>query len=331
LLTGCANGVNSDDGAAASSVTATPAQRFPLDEYLDSIVGTHLSNEARIQQWEQQNQRRIELVTQCMHDAGFEYDDNNIPGLVRFGGTGPELADSRPLDNRNWVSQYGYQIVSRDRTSIDFDGVFPEHDLTETELAAFHRTLSGPPCEEWGEVDRIGCSTPTDWTRREIAEMQGCEGQAQLQIWDESPTGLSYSDEFASLFEAIEYFQVEFRRVIGDEEIDWAACMANNGHPGFERRENEDVFSFWSLPERQIVDADWSIVTRPGNPTLANSPALQELLEQEINLALADLDCRTAVDYRARQTARRIAAETQFINDHQPELAALRDAAEQRG
>jgi len=44
----------------------------------------------------------------------------------------------------------------------------------------------------------------------------------------------------------------------------------------------------------------------------------------------ADLDCRNQVDFVAREQERRIAAETQFVNDHRVALEALRDAAEQR-
>jgi len=53
-------------------------------------------------------------------------------------------------------------------------------------------------------------------------------------------------------------------------------------------------------------------------------------LEREINTALADYDCRIAVDYQARQDARRTELETQFIADHRADLEALRAAAEQR-
>lgn len=48
-------------------------------------------------------------------------------------------------------------------------------------------------------------------------------------------------------------------------------------------------------------------------------------------MAVADLNCRIAVDYQARLDAARFAAETQFVADHQTALRALRDAFEQRG
>jgi len=52
--------------------------------------------------------------------------------------------------------------------------------------------------------------------------------------------------------------------------------------------------------------------------------------EREIDMALADFDCRVAVDYDARQAAVVNETETQFVNDHRSALEALRSAFEQR-
>jgi len=53
------------------------------------------------------------------------------------------------------------------------------------------------------------------------------------------------------------------------------------------------------------------------------------LRERELEIALADFDCRVASDFSARQEARRIEIETQFVDDHHAALTALRAAAEQ--
>jgi len=102
--------------------------------------------------------------------------------------------------------------------------------------------------------------------------------------------------------------------------------MAAAGHAGLERQfEAHDAF-FEELNQAMVTWA-W-----PGGqqPTPDNSTEAAKWHEREVQLALTDLRCRDATDYRARRDARRIEVETQFFNDNRAALNALRDAIEQR-
>jgi len=98
--------------------------------------------------------------------------------------------------------------------------------------------------------------------------------------------------------------------------------MAGKGHPGFAQQ--RDAF-------RKIMDLNFAARTSAGfDDNDADSPALSELREQEINLALADFHCRELTSYWDRYNELRNQKERQFIADNLPTLEALRDALEQR-
>jgi len=320
--------------AASDDVAVSKQQRFPLDEYLSVIDGTDLSFEEQNRQWEDRQARETELITQCMHDAGFEYDPDNLPGMRSTAFSGIVDRSLLRWNDRDWVAQWGYGITNSPlegnfrlspggRSSFFSDGLdeLPEHDLSEAEQAAFSRALNGPPCEEWGVVESLGhgatsCAAPRDWTLRQLNEVSGCRGQAWIQFNDESPEGLRQSDEFLGLFDAINQLRAELRNEITDADRDWATCMADAGFPNFERQIDAEN-NIWGRR-----DTFW----RPSLPPTQ----LNELAEREIDTALADFDCRVGVDYEARRNAHRTELETQFVTDHRQALEALRDAAEQR-
>ena len=314
-MAACSTSASHDSAAAELPAYTGPV--FPLDEYLASILGTDLSEEERQQQIERDNQRREELITQCMFDAGFEYHSPEQVGWAVENEAARELA--RP-DDLDWVTQWGYRITYMPTTQAIqiISGSNLDSDMTPGERAAFQRALFGPPCAEVGEIQDNGtCIFPIGaW---------GCQGQATQQLLDESPSGLQLVDEFVPLFEAIAQMREELRENVAPEEIDWAACMADNGFSGFERRNNPA--SFMSYPETQIWEDYARIVTDYGR----NSPELTALENLEIEMAITDLNCRVQVNYQARQDATRIAAETQFVADHRSQLEAIRAAAEQRG
>jgi hypothetical protein len=202
------------------------------------------------------------------------------------------------------------------------------YGLSESELDAFIRALWGPPPSEWaepihGESSFYWTYDMSDFTTEQIWEHSGCLGQSMLIMMGDQPIGLFHSDEFAPLFEAINQMRNELGQEKTEAEGDWLACMADAGYPNIERREDAQNH-IWSARDR--------IRSSPGGfrATAETSREMAALLEREIQTALADLDCRTAVDFQNRQDARRIEVETQFVSDHRLALEALRDAAEQR-
>jgi hypothetical protein len=58
-------------------------------------------------------------------------------------------------------------------------------------------------------------------------------------------------------------------------------------------------------------------------------PKLKELKDQEIDMALADLDCREEVDYTLRVAEVTTKLEERFVKDHREEFDALEAAVAQ--
>lgn len=94
--------------------------------------------------------------------------------------------------------------------------------------------------------------------------------------------------------------------------------MADAGEPGFAtQQEATDSIS-------QELNAYYENQTE----YIEDDPALDELGEREIALALVDLDCREKVDYRAQYQKVTYALEEQFVADHKAELDAFKADAE---
>jgi hypothetical protein len=73
-------------------------------------------------------------------------------------------------------------------------------------------------------------------------------------------------------------------------------------------------------------------VDMSGEPSASGEPdqaAMDALAEREVELALADLDCREETDYRDRHAAITREVEQQFIDDHKAELDAMIASVEQ--
>lgn len=72
-----------------------------------------------------------------------------------------------------------------------------------------------------------------------------------------------------------------------------------------------------------VYDAAGDQVVEPTDPKLVT------VKDEEIELALADLDCREKTDYTAVHKKVQDALEQRFIDDHRAELDALKADAEQ--
>jgi len=321
LITGaCSNSAAVTDSGAET----TPATQGPLTEFLTSLSGgAQLSQEEQARHFDERNRRQQDLIAQCMAEAGFEY----IPNL---GATTVSFSDPnlwRP-DDRDWVAQYGYGTVNDPYRNIGPNELLadeppytdPNADLlaamSEAEATAWQQAL-------WGVLSQTDDDSGDGHT--------GCWGWASAETDDDAALhAVTMSDEFAPLVEALQRFSDVQWTEITEADRDWVNCMADAGHPGFEHRYDArnsiqtEQNEFWNNFDWESWDDGIG-----GMPNPSDFPELAELGEREIELALADLDCRVTVDLQARNLAHQIAAETQFFNDHRAELEALRSAIEQ--
>ena len=295
-LSACARPGASNSSAAPSSIaTENPVQSFPLDAFLPAIWLENPDEQQRMQ-LEAEYQFREQYVTQCMHDAGFVYDPNNLPGNIFWSFGSPQNVRTEELwrpHDRDWIAQWGYGIVNPPEF-LGFnteDSRSEDNNLSDAEIEAFSQALFGQ----------------MDFT----AENGGCVGAA-IAAWREADASNALlSNQFAPLHEALINMLNELNAEVSEAERDWTWCMADAGFPGFERQ-NDARFSIMDIPMFDLSPEEHAALT-----------------ELEITTALADFDCRVATNFQARQDERRIAAETQFIQDHRHDLAALQSAMEQ--
>lgn len=292
----------------------------PLNEYMSAMWGGNLSPEEQEAQWAEQNRLREEAIAECMTDEGFEYIPVDSSGGIIITD---EEDDPWKPDDRDWVAQYGYGMVNspgmEEEMPVEEEGpVDPNQEyiesLSESEMQAYYEVLYGPePPEEAYEDEDF------DWDSWD----RGCQAAGDEAVGDDSQA-LYESEEFKPLFTAIEEFYTSAQENEGMAELqqEWSSCMADAGHPGFETQ----MAAQESIIEK--TNAFWEDYTDYENdPT--ETPEMQAIAEEEVELALADLDCREKTDFRQEELRIQFELEEQFIAEHKAELDALKAAAEQ--
>lgn len=288
----------------------------PLNAYLTNGTGDMSEEELNEHFMEQQTQVE-ELVAVCMSDEGFEY----IPvDQTQYYSGSVSTGEEWDPESREWVEQYGYG-------AIDFPGRDDQPDpediptdpnaeyvesLSESEMTAYYETLYGPgPDEE--EIGEDG-SYEYDW------QEAGCYGAAQHEVQGDDPYS---SEQHKPVMDAINAFYTDVQNdpALADLNRAWSSCMTEAGFPGFATQ-----------PEAQnsIYDEINAFYESRPDGAEMDDPEYLAIGEKEIELALADLDCREETDYRQASLKIQFELEEKFIQDHQAELDALKAALEQQ-
>ncbi|KAA9085563.1 hypothetical protein F6B42_12515 [Microbacterium radiodurans] len=303
IVTGCSGG----DAAPSEDDIS------PIGEYFQAFYGGDLSSEEQEARYAAENTEREELVAQCMTDQGFEYIP--MPSSTGVFDSGVEW---KPED-REFVAQWGYGAVkypgADEQPEPEQMTEDPNADyvasLSESEQTAFYEALYGPtPTEE--EMSEDG-SYEYNW------ETAGCNGWASHEVSGDDPT---QADEFADVMDAINTFYESSASLPAIAELDraWASCMDGAGYPGFASQSDAQNSIY------EEINGLWNENTPETGP---DPSAMDEIHEREVELALADLDCRDETDYRTAYQKAQFAAEEQFVADHKTELEAMKAAAEQ--
>jgi hypothetical protein len=319
LISGCSAG-NSCTAASAiteistveTELAAQPVGRSPLDEYLSLVLGLGLSHDEQLSHFTAQNVRQEELTAQCMNNLGFDY--------AIYAQRNPVLTNddlTRPLNDPDWLSQWGYGILESPNGAVQIPiierGTFTENDPN----IRIFETLSEGEQEQWlnalwGEV------TDVDDYGFVLDEVIGCIDIARESSQEFTPFSIFLTDEFAPLFNSWVEMTWMLHEDISEADRDWASCMADAGFSGLYRQIDAEIGIHNAIVE-VLADEDVSV------------ELLDYFREREIETALADFNCRNLVNFAVRRAAHEHVVEAQFVNDHRLALAALRDAAEQRG
>lgn len=283
----------------------------PLNSYLNAQAG--MSEEEMNEHFAAQQQSIEEAVAECMTEQGFEY----IPVDQSQYGGGMVSGDEWDPDSREWVEEYGYGAVnfpgSEQKPEQEFVDPNQEYvqSLSESEMAAYYETLHGPQPteEELGE----------DGSYEYDPENAGCYGSAQLEVTGDDPYS---SEEFKPIMDAINelYSEMQNDPALSELNAAWSSCMAEAGYSGFATQQDaqnsiyDEINAYYEGQTEHVED----------------DPALAEIQEGEIALALADLECRESTDYRQQSLRLQFEIEERFVQEHKAELEALKAALQEQ-
>ncbi|GAB2452896.1 hypothetical protein [Xylanimonas ulmi] len=279
----------------------------PLEAFFSDVYGG----------WDEaeQNAKQLkveEAVARCMTAEGFEYTP------VDYSTTGSIEAAEIDFTSREYTEQHGYGILNQDDASFEA----PEEDnlvdpngeyiasLSESEQTAYFEALYGG--SEF-EVDE----EPT------LAD-QGCYGAAQLEVHGAEQEEVFESEEIQAFSDDMDVLQstIENDPRVSDVNAAWASCMADAGFGGYATPQDamDDFF------ERS--NALWENV----DPESTEAPTPSEADKKaERDTALADFDCKEKVKYEATERTVRFEHEKEYVDTHQAELAAVKDAFQKAG
>ena len=323
VLGGCASSGEAEEPAAKDS---------PLTEFMSSAFGGDLSPEEQEKKYAESDRQREELVAQCMTEEGFEYTPNVQNVSFSMGS-----ADEWNPDSREWVSQYGYGMINypgqedmESGSETEYVDVNADYvaSLPESEQTAFYEALNGPFLDA-DEMPADGEMMEWDWTTA------GCYGWASHEI-DGDDAGTA--EEHQPLMDSMNtlYEDMMSSPELTEADAEWSTCMADAGHPGFsvqldaQNSISDKMNSIYESTSAAYEDGSTgtSATAAPGSSGM-DETALAELGEEEIELALADLDCREKTNYRDAMESVQFDLEQQFIDDHKAELEAFRADLEQ--
>jgi hypothetical protein len=335
VATGCAGESGNAAGAAGTDSGVFEWTPGPLDEFQARIWGFSLDGQQETQQEAQaridQEGREIEEnIAACMAALGFEYNMRPDAGgtIIIMGGADD---DGPQWGSRNFVETYGFAISTDpwgSRMAVDdVDGprevwVDPNQELfdnmSESELQAWQEALWGPPWEgDWEDWD---------WTIH-----GGCSGQAQGAIWGSRTT----PEQFLPLEEEMNnlWSNIQSDPRISALNTEWATCMSTAGYPGFTAANDiqMDLWAEWDIIQgweaRNEVFNSWNWDLNPEGPSEDMLPQpdpaeVAAFTEREIALAIADFNCRAAVDFDAASHQVTLDWQQRFVDQNRGELEA---------
>jgi len=327
---------------AAATPIATAAQQGALDEFTARISGVPApgATTAEIQtESDRQHRAREEYIAACMAEQGFTYIPNvAAPPAVRY------LAGPR-LGTREFAERFGFGVAADFRGGQD---ATVQRDLTvSAENLELLAAMSQVEREAWNEAYFGMLLTPVEpGTIRDAASF-GCveRGLQVVAGWFQTdiPEFSAIATEVGRFREAVAVHPHTLAL-----NAEWANCMAA---AGFGRLANPfqlesalwtewTLLSDWSRLEEIIAGWDWAAlpdgppgwtVDEDGVGTLVlDADAAASFQDREFALALADVDCREALDFDARALVINHQLQREFVDANRNELEAWATFVENR-
>lgn len=247
--------------------------------------------------------------------TGCSADPDGQAGRTPSGSASEPAAEAEPTfapigplpGSREFVEAYGFGISTQETGGAGwtFSGTqAPEQlayleGMSAAETEAYNTALYGPVTDDPASDDQGvyragGCAVPSN------------EGA--------SDDGLDLIRSEANAF----LMGLANHSALDDLNREWSACMADSGYT---------EASPSSLKAR--LDAEFMELSAGGGPGGSALEPDSELVETEMILALADLECREKLDYDARSLEIRHTLQQDYLTANQADLDRLQQAIEE--
>lgn len=300
-------------------------------------------------------QRAIEeAVAVCMREEGWEY----IP--VEYPGMDEGVVEYSEEDELERINREGmgvvYWTLHNDSDDPAYTDDFSEwvdpnqeyvESLTEAEMTAYYESLYGT--EE--EQEALSTVEVDEETGEEYTIMTGagagCQGDAYREIAGDDPTqDPAFWDAAQPFFDEM-YERLEADPRVAESNKKWAACMKEAGYDykdqgdffdstytEFDKRQQEvlgedfyadplegmsqdEIDEFFANATPEELDALYA----PPTLTDEQRAALEEILADEIEVALAQFECSKGMNEKMGDIYAEI--EEEYALEHEDELRAL--------
>ena len=324
-----ASGIVHTDGANSNVELTpepiTPREISPFDEFRNILWSLDMDADSFARQFEADRLRAEDMIAQCMNELGFEYIP--FPGYWIM----PQIVGAIHSDDAEWVAQYGFGWTTEPSGPHGEIGSFygggfnfwnPDNpnleiyeSLSEDGRSSFFNALQGSGSGFPRYVNGI--------------DHRNCNSWSSAVITFERHE-VSHREEFRPLMDAIAQMHDDLHWDVSEADRAWAICMFDAGYPDLQRQ-----WEASTLLLREMNELRPQITQNPNweagvNPTPENSPEMAELQNRELEMAMADFNCRVSTNFAAQREAHIHEVENQFITDHRAALEALRAASEQR-
>lgn len=218
------------------------------------------------------------LIASCMADAGFEYVPVDVTAFLEVEEW---LRRDPSLTREEYKSQWGYGITTRFDFPARDVGLGSQNlriyeDLAPADQVAYDRSLFGE------DTDATLAITLDD---EDFTSTGGCTREAIDQVFPaEMRTGT-----FVNPKDVL----VESDPRVAEAEQRWADCMAD---AGYEYTDQDEIIEEFEEQSDVVAGDD-----DPEELTGSRLDALRQLQDDEIAVALKDLECQEPVDIAVRQ------------------------------
>lgn len=322
-VAGCGSPAPTPGETAESAAAAgDDLPRGALDEFWDGVRAGEVETDAVTQHTQLQ-----EAIAACMTELGFEYTPVDYEALVDVT-TAADLGLA--FGTREYAAEFGYGI------STDAMGYYAmTAETADDPNVAYVRTLSEAGQAEYTTA-LYGRPVPVD----EMPDAEGSGGCEDRAV-DAVLAGPAATDAFDPM--ALWEDESAMRQAARDDErvaaerAEWVDCMADAGYPDMVDP-GDGILTGTPVEQLQAEFSDLLIAAQAELPVAATAKessaqaskaallVKEELAPKEIDMAVADVDCRESSGYTAVLAEVEAEYEAEYFAAHRAEYEAYADA-----